>query len=1566
MKKLFLIVLLVWGSNYVFAQKTSGAAQICLNCEHEYYISTLPSDCYSNTKITRTHITGGTVVSQDGDYSVYVRWTQPNGSIYFEGTGTYGCGTDPTSNNRSFITNTMYVNAVSSLSSDNAFTFRMVKQDRMLGNIMLSNVLSRTDSITITANDIHILDPYKDDDGVYYQFKCSFDNGLTYRSFRSTESNTITFHPSEISGCTTAETIKFAVDADTRRFCPIVGGESRNYELKYFFDDLTDSVTPPTCNGFGNTEIQLTGFNTELDTCDIYAFTDLTQRDFYDITITRFEKTTDVSCAGGVDPVIFPDITGEYCPSGFVYNYAHEAIDSTLILNGDSIVIYKLENPHEVCDTVWKGPRLYTIECFEVYDTAGSITSLLHAGIYTIDTEHPMYYQKQFVSKVDEPTRLNFENASPIENYGEFHVAAPDSSNGSFEIQVKGGTPPWEAFYEYGSELDSKIIGTPFIDTSVIFLDTITRLHAGEYSIYIRDSNDCLDMAVDEERIISNTLLSPDALRIDTTVINHLTCNKLDSAFAKNGALNYIIQGGISPYYVEILDENKNVINFDDVDIDNYYDDSYVQSLFAFDTLNAGNYYLTIRDNDDSNEGYSSNPAYQKDTSLQFVIHQPKLLQIVSFDTISPTCLNGKDGRISLNALGERDNYTFKRTDNNQGIDSILAIYSGLSNEEYIFKLIDVDNDCYTVDTVNIPENPKPVELNISEPFKSECKDSLMGEIKVSAINGSQLDNSFYLIPGNIVNFDMGKVKQTIQGNDSFFTELKAGDYSVFVQDENKCLDSSYNHEKYRDLVSVQENPLIRKTSLTAKDIADFGDATGEFKIEVEGGAGKYIWKLTDSLDNIIKQEITNGIFKMTDLLANKYTISIEDTCNCINPSNHQTILEITQPSKPLQLFLDSTIDPKCYGESSGLIKVYATDGWGNYTYHLLNETDTLHSNIDGAFDNLPIASYKIVVNDFMGAFRTMDVSLNQPEELKVNDTSIKKVGCYGGANGEVLLDIFGGSYPYYYSTDNWTTEQEGILVDELSAGIHEILIRDANYCMQSVISTVDQYPELKVDSVKIIGAICGVANGALNAYISGGVEPYIYQWTNELDQVVSTNENAVHLLSGNYSLQIIDSLGCNVANNNIIVTNSGINSHEIIISEEFPISCFGYSDGKTYYQFYKNEGQAPFTLELFHENENTPILIKENASPGIDSLINLAGGSYQIKITDNKGCIAANTFNIGSPLSLKIVLEELNQPTCFGYNDASISVDASGGNGAYKYLWSDGSENYEIKDMKPGVYEITVTDSKECALTDQFKIVEPELLVVDLGADIAICDGQEYYFWTDVFESYQWTFNGEDAVANRSIRIDEQGSYAVTVTDQNGCIASDDVFIEIRNDLLEADFLMPSDAYTNDTVVVIDVSWPEPEYVFWDFDEGVESINSQPYSEELVFNEEGTYRVSLISEKGTCFDSISKYINIKVLEQELERKLKLGANPSLISSFAVYPNPSTGQFSVKLELREESDIEISLLKMENQILLNKQKSKGFDVYEFDYNLGRIQSGVYILQLKVGNELKTKKMLIIK
>lgn len=162
------------------------------------------------------------------------------------------------------------------------------------------------------------------------------------------------------------------------------------------------------------------------------------------------------------------------------------------------------------------------------------------------------------------------------------------------------------------------------------------------------------------------------------------------------------------------------------------------------------------------------------------------------------------------------------------------------------------------------------------------------------------------------------------------------------------------------------------------------------------------------------------------------------------------------------------------------------------------------------------------------------------------------------------------------------------------------------------------------------------------------------------------------------------------------------------------------------------------------------------------------------------------------SDLSIISTLSDLNDYniSCHGASDGSIDVTVSGGNGGYKYSWStkNGSglvqDNEDQTGLSPGIYVLTVTDSKECQVSKEFTITEPdEIKIITTISDyngygISENGGNDGFIELSVSGgigeySFKWsTQNGSGLDINNQNQANlTAGVYKVTVTDQNGCM---------------------------------------------------------------------------------------------------------------------------------------------------------------------------------------------------
>ena len=131
-------------------------------------------------------------------------------------------------------------------------------------------------------------------------------------------------------------------------------------------------------------------------------------------------------------------------------------------------------------------------------------------------------------------------------------------------------------------------------------------------------------------------------------------------------------------------------------------------------------------------------------------------------------------------------------------------------------------------------------------------------------------------------------------------------------------------------------------------------------------------------------------------------------------------------------------------------------------------------------------------------------------------------------------------------------------------------------------------------------------------------------------------------------------------------------------------VTCYGAMDGSVNVNV--SNGIEPYTFAW-----NIPNLPLDEDHP-----INLGPGTYYVTITDAEGCTAEAEEVIYGPPELVVTLIPTDASSCDS-NDGSISVEVSGGDEPYEYLWSTGSTESSLSNLAPGTYRLTLTDSDPC-----------------------------------------------------------------------------------------------------------------------------------------------------------------------------------------------------------------------------------------------------------------------------
>ena len=217
-------------------------------------------------------------------------------------------------------------------------------------------------------------------------------------------------------------------------------------------------------------------------------------------------------------------------------------------------------------------------------------------------------------------------------------------------------------------------------------------------------------------------------------------------------------------------------------------------------------------------------------------------------------------------------------------------------------------------------------------------------------------------------------------------------------------------------------------------------------------------------------------------------------------------------------------------------------------------------------------------------------------EPLEV--TYIKNdVSEYGQADGSIELTISGGQVPYDIT---WSNGQKAQTIDSLEAGMYIFIVSDATHTeITDTISIEQPDPEpLKLDISGQNITSYGANDGSVSVTVSGGVEPYRFEWSNGVSE-----KDVSGLAPGTYLLVVTDALGTSVKDS---VTLIQPQPGAIIL--DFSVvnpSATHESDGQIHVDIL---GGSP------------PYSYKWSTGSDDESLDNLTAGLYSLTITDQSG----------------------------------------------------------------------------------------------------------------------------------------------------------------------------------------------------------------------------------------------------------------------------------------------------------------------------------------------------------
>jgi gliding motility-associated-like protein len=175
----------------------------------------------------------------------------------------------------------------------------------------------------------------------------------------------------------------------------------------------------------------------------------------------------------------------------------------------------------------------------------------------------------------------------------------------------------------------------------------------------------------------------------------------------------------------------------------------------------------------------------------------------------------------------------------------------------------------------------------------------------------------------------------------------------------------------------------------------------------------------------------------------------------------------------------------------------------------------------------------------------------------------------------------------------------------------------------------------------------------------------------------------------------------------------------------------------------------------------------------------NLLAGTYSLTVTYGGVCPKNYQYVLNEPLAIQLDSISIKNINCFGGNDGSININASGGIPAYTYLWTSGNipnpTQLNQVGLTAGHYTIEVTDQANCKFPKTYILSQPDSFVFNFASvPISCTNGSDGSITANVTGgtpgyTYHWS-NGYNTYTTQTINGLSVGIYTITVTDSRIC----------------------------------------------------------------------------------------------------------------------------------------------------------------------------------------------------
>ncbi len=569
-------------------------------------------------------------------------------------------------------------------------------------------------------------------------------------------------------------------------------------------------------------------------------------------------------------------------------------------------------------------------------------------------------------------------------------------------------------------------------------------------------------------------------------------------------------------------------------------------------------------------------------------------------------------------------------------------------------------------------------------------------------------------------------------------------------------------------------NPCLANALDTTLNLVDPINCFGELATMVIGNeTGNGSIQYTLFADDVAQTPITDDNSYENLSAGVDYFVAMEDSFGCKDTT---AVFSFIEPPL-LELESELTADVLCFGDTTGVITNLATGGTDPLAF-FLNDAASSEQLINSTYDNLGCGDYEVKVVDDLGCIDSTIISVSCPEILAVTATLVNS-SCFALDNGSITATLTGGTGA---STVTWSSSVDltfdtqftggtplNISISDLEPATYTASVVDANGCTFEISFDIDE-PDPMTTVVSPTDASCNsLSDGSIDVVASGGTPDFDYS-ISELGGGPVTFDG---LPAGEYVVISEDSQGCQILDTVTVGQPAAVVFDSLLVQD---VSCFGLCDGSiAFTSLGGGEGNIVLT--------SIPVL---NPNGNGDGFMEACQGNYTILAQDegNNCTYSLGSHTIIEPAQL-IMTPTIQDITCFGASNGSISIECAGGTGDIALTINDSllACGSVLDSIPPGLYEVMLIDESQCFTSQTFELTEPdelELMILET-IDLA-CGGDEngaVVFDVDGGtpstdgDPYTFFVNGVNQTLIDLIQLGA-GDYELCAQDANLCLACD------------------------------------------------------------------------------------------------------------------------------------------------------------------------------------------------